>query len=117
MDPTGGFRMRLSTIWAVALFLALSDAARAQVDCSNPDNLCIGDPCVVPSLEVMSPCVADFGARGLVVGGVLKAPGQGIVDLTAATIQVNAPIIFRRLPGPPSRLTLTASGAITVSGP
>ena len=23
----------------------------AQVDCSNPDNLCTGDPCVIPSVE------------------------------------------------------------------
>ena len=54
---------------ALALWPAL---VLGQVDCTNPDDLCTGDPCVIPAVEVVSPCVADFGARTVVVGGRLR---------------------------------------------
>src|SRR5262245_18152209 len=43
-------RMALTAV-IVALAITVSAAvARAQVDCSDPDQLCTGDPCVISSL-------------------------------------------------------------------
>jgi hypothetical protein len=78
----------------IASLLAISATVAApgyaQVDCSNPDNLCTGDPCIIPSLAVTSPCVVDFGARTVVVDGALRVPRvqNGLLDLTAARIEV-----------------------------
>jgi len=46
---------------ALVTVLLLAAPGRAQVDCSDPDNLCTGDPCVIPALELPSDCTVDFG--------------------------------------------------------
>lgn len=67
--PMCDARRHLSSV-AVAAGLSavvLAGAAHAQpIDCSDPDNLCTGDPCVISGpIAVQSPCVADFGTRAL----------------------------------------------------
>ena len=103
--------------------LLLPATLHAQVDCSNPDNLCTGDPCVVPTLEVQVPCVADFGARTLVIAGTLRVgtapyPNPNDVSLTAGRIEVPGGIRvprsrFPNLAGP---VTLSATDDIIVTG-
>jgi len=39
--------------WAAALIVIfVARSASAQIDCSNPDNLCVGDPCTTGDIEV-----------------------------------------------------------------
>jgi hypothetical protein len=83
--------IRVAAPLLVAL-LGLGARVDAQVDCSNADNLCTGDPCVIPSVEVAFPCIVDFGPRTVVVAGTLRV-GDGVgplpqLSLTAAAIEV-----------------------------
>lgn len=98
-----------------AVFLGVGSQVDAQVDCGNPDNLCTGDPCVIPSLEVALPCVVDFGPRTVVVAGRLRTPmgtPVGGFSLSAGTIEVPGTINARNAPG----VTLTAAQDIVVTG-
>ena len=70
----------------LACVLAVARVAAAPVDCSDPNNLCTGDPCVIPSLEVVPSCTVDFRPRQLVIAGTLRVPADGSLSLTAATI-------------------------------
>lgn len=102
----------------LTVLLAAASGAHAQTDCSDPDNLCTGDPCVISSLDVASPCAVDFGARAVVVQGRLRLPGNGDLSFTADTIAVQGMIINT---GPPSdalaaHVTLTAVQSIAVGG-
>jgi hypothetical protein len=98
----------------------LATAAAAQVDCSNPDNLCTGDPCTITDIEVDTPCVVDFGARALVIRGRVRVPAAGTLDLTAASIEVQAQGSVngsREDPGGVAAdLALRAAGAIVMEG-
>ena len=67
--------------------------AFAQVSCDDPDNLCTGDPCVMDNVEVMPPCVVDFGARTLIIRDRLSRafnPASSLVSLTAGAITVES---------------------------
>jgi hypothetical protein len=98
---------------AFVLALALAAPAGAQIDCSDPDNLCTGDPCVIPEIQPADPCTADFGERALVLEGLRDV---GTVDFTAAAgITVAGPI--RGRPGMGGQLLLGSSGPIVVDGP
>jgi hypothetical protein len=77
----------------LAVGLARAGAALAQVSCADPDNLCTGDPCVIPSMEVADPCVVDFGPRTVIVAGTLRPPPDGTVSLTAGAIDVQGRIV------------------------
>jgi hypothetical protein len=72
-----------------AFVLALAGVAAAQVDCSNPDNLCTGDPCVIPSVEPENPCVVDFGARAVVIQGLRNVVQ---LDFTARSFDVQGSV-------------------------
>jgi hypothetical protein len=87
--------------------------AAAQVSCSDPDNLCTGDPCITGDIEVQSPCVLDFSPRTLIIGDTLVVPDGGTLSFTAGAIQANGPIIARGQNG--SSITLTASGAMNLN--
>ena len=81
---------------AIALTLlslvASASIAAAQVTCTVPDSLCTGDPCVTGAIAVASPCVLDFGARTLVIGGTMDLPEGGVLSLTAGSIQIHGTI-------------------------
>lgn len=98
----------------------LAPVARAQVSCNDPDNLCTGDPCTINDIEVDSPCTVDFGARALVIRGRIRVPAAGSIDLTAASIEVQAHGVVngsREEPGGVAAdLALHASGAILIEG-
>ena len=108
-----------TSLVAVPVILALLGVApvSAQVDCSNPDNLCTGDPCVVPKIKVASPCVADFGNRTVVVSGPLELPTSppfccdGVLSLSAGAIDVQG-VILRA-----SNITLVAGGDVRLRRP
>jgi hypothetical protein len=87
----------------VLLALALVGPVSAQVDCSNPDNLCTGDPCVIPALEVGPNCVVDFGARAVVIAGTVRV--TDLLDLSALSFVVDG----RILGGVTVQLTATAA--------
>ena len=108
--------------WPAGLVLALllvAAAARAQVDCDTPDDLCTGDPCVVGVVEVDDSCLLDFGTRTLVIAGTLKLPNSGELSLTAGTIQLTGRILnlAGSVAGAGPRVTLVASGDIDLDGP
>jgi hypothetical protein len=109
---------RLVGVLAVGVALFFASPGVAQVDCSNPNNLCTGDPCVIPSVEVASPCVADFGARALVILGPLRVPDDGLLSLTARTVSVTGKIadFSDDGTGAAEAVTLSAAEDITVSG-
>lgn len=94
---------------AVLTLLALAAPAAAQVDCSNPDNLCTGDPCVIPALELGPSCVVDFGPRQVVIDGTLRV--TDVLDLTALGFTVQGRIVRGDL------VRLTGSGGIFVTAP
>jgi hypothetical protein len=97
------------------LLVARADAV--AVSCANPDALCRGNPCVTGQLEVLSPCVVDFGDRTLVIHGLLKVPNDGVLSLKAGAIEVRRAIVgrhARRNDGRGAAITLTATRGITV---
>src|SRR5262249_16463966 len=104
---------------AVALLLVAS-GVRAQVSCSNPDNLCTGDPCVIENGSVASSCVVDFGARALVVRGTVHVPDGGVLSFSAGAITVEKPgridAVHGDVGGNAGDITLQANGGIDVSG-
>jgi hypothetical protein len=105
-------------ILLAALLLAAS-TARAQVDCDTPDDLCVGDPCVVGTVAVDETCVLDFGARTLVVAGRLAMPNGGELALAAGSIRIEGTVENLRPVGPPStgpRMSFTADGDIAFDG-
>ena len=104
--------MRARRALALSLVLALSGVAGAQVDCSNPDNLCTGDPCVIPVIEPANPCTVEFGSRELVIEGLRNIES---VDFRAQKITVAGPV--RGRPAMGGSLTLTADGELTLDGP
>jgi hypothetical protein len=67
---------------AVLCMLFVTTAARAQVDCSDADNLCTGDPCVIGDVVVDAPCVVDFSPRALVIGGTVTCATCGTLSLS-----------------------------------
>jgi hypothetical protein len=75
--------------WLLPLLLLSAIPVGAQVDCSNPDNLCTGDPCIITASAVSSPCTVDFGSRAVVIANRLQV---GSLNLTARTIAVQANI-------------------------
>ncbi|HEY0300850.1 MAG TPA: hypothetical protein VGC36_05940 [Rhizomicrobium sp.] len=98
-------------------FVGVASTAGAIVKCTTPDSLCRGNPCVIGQIEVASPCVLDFGARKLVIGGALKVPNGGTLDLTADDIEVRRAIVGRHakpFEGIGSKITLTAHDDILV---
>lgn len=104
--------MRAHRALALSLVLALSGVGGAQVDCSNADNLCTGDPCVIPVIEPANPCTVDFGARELVIEGLRNIESA---DFRALKITVAGPV--RGRPGMGGSLALTADGELALDGP
>jgi hypothetical protein len=103
---------------ALALCCALlPPPARALTSCANPDDLCRGNPCVTGQLEVVSPCVVDFGDRALVIHGTLKIPNDGVLSLKAGSIEVRRAIVgrhVRRVESSAADITLTATRDLSV---
>jgi hypothetical protein len=83
-----------AAVFALIVSFAVAPA-RAQVDCSDPDNLCTGDPCTIDEVGVLSPCVVDFGARDLVLSRTIKVPNDGVLSFTAENIEVNGKVVAR----------------------
>lgn len=108
--------MRILRMVALSAWCALvvPSAARAQVSCANPDNLCTGDPCTIgTNLDVISPCTVDFGARALVIAAILRVPDGGTMSLTAGSILQQGPIDGRHVGngvGSGAAVTLIATG-------
>ncbi len=116
----GGLRGRLSLTVSMAVMttVVLVGDAFAQVDCSDPDNLCTGDPCIISDdIDVLSPCVVDFSPRALVIDRIVRVPNGGTLQFTAGSIAVNHKILGRHITateGNGANVSLIASGNITV---
>lgn len=104
--------MRFAGSLAVPLLLLLfaTSPARALVSCANPDELCTGDPCVVHSIRVESPCSVDFGDRALEIAGGFTVPPGGTLQLTAKSIVVRGRIRGRNAGGTGATIGLLATG-------
>jgi hypothetical protein len=118
MEPRGRSGRRTPFAAAVLFLgavLARASAGHAQVSCADADDLCTGDPCVIPSIEVADPCVVDFGARTVIVAGTLRPPPDGTMSLTAGAIEVQGRIslVGGSFPDHPVT-TVTAGGALTL---
>ncbi len=105
----------------VALGLVVvASSARAQVSCSDPANLCTGDPCVITAVMVASPCTVDFGPRTVIIQGNLRVPAAGTLSFTAGaiTLDLNSRIDGTDLSGggAGADVTLQASGEIDLKG-
>jgi len=106
---------RMSVIVALAIMMGAA-LARAQVDCSDPDNLCTGDPCVIPSLSVASPCVVDFASREVIVNGRLAVAvaSGGVLSITAQTVRTRGAIQSGNPKLGGGTIALTAAGDLFV---
>lgn len=96
---------------------SLAPPARALTSCASPNNLCRGNPCVTGQLEIVSPCVVDFGDRTLIIRGTLKVPNNGVLALKAGSIEVRRAIVgrhARRQESGGADITLTAARDLTV---
>jgi hypothetical protein len=103
---------RVRTLAAV-LLLTATRAPAAPVDCSDANNLCTGDPCVIQSVEPADPCVVDFGLRAVEIHGLRNVHS---VALTAASFSVTGSITGGVGAGGHFSLTAT-TGGIAVSSP
>lgn len=114
---------------AVVLFLLAASGVGAQVSCDDPDNLCTGDPCIMDNVEVMPPCVVDFGSRTLIIRDRLSrafSPTSSEVSLTADAISVEpgTDVLATELiaqgaldfAGRSGSIVLQAGGLLTMSG-
>ncbi len=88
-------RMSIAGLAFSSVAFLLGAAAQAQVDCSVADNLCTGNPCTIGEVEVLSPCVVDFGARTLILSRTLKVPDDGVLSFTAEDIEVRGKVLGR----------------------
>jgi hypothetical protein len=100
-------------VLAIGFVVLLPALAMAQVDCGDPNNLCTGDPCVIPTLEVEQFCTVDFGSRSLVIAGALSVPQGATVSLTAGTIAVTGNVLG---PGQGDDVRLNSLGAFSLTG-
>ncbi len=105
-------RLHVATLLVAVL---VATAAQAQVSCANPDNLCTGNPCVIPKIDLACPCVVDFGARTVIVSRVLSLPDACVLSFTADDIEVDASIGGKNPNG--SDITLIATNDITSRSP
>src|SRR5262250_3742147 len=110
----------MKTFFVVAIVCAVAASVRAQTVCNAPDDLCTGDPCVIGDVDVTSPCELDFGPRALVVAGRVGVPQNGVLAFTAGTITIEhdgeIDADHHDSSDNLAHITLTAAGAITVSG-
>jgi hypothetical protein len=98
---------------SIACAVALTRPATAA-PCAAPDDLCTGDPCVVPAVTVPATCDLDFGSRTLVLSGRMTVPDGGALTLRAGAIDVRAPIDGTGDTGPTIRLV--AAGDVSQLG-
>jgi hypothetical protein len=100
-----------------AVFCSAGSGALAQVFCTNPDDLCVGNPCVTRDVEVASPCVVDFGSRTVRIGGKMRVPNGGVLELRGGSIFVEQPILGRHTEvneGDGAFVTLIATETVSV---
>jgi hypothetical protein len=110
-------RFALLSVFAASALCATGPTAGAQVLCTSPDDLCVGNPCVTDDVEVATPCVLDFGTRNLTIGGKLRVPNGGVLQLRARSIFVEQPILGRHTEvhdGDGAFVTLIATDTISV---
>jgi hypothetical protein len=105
--------------WVAAAFVAAlmtcAAPAFAQTSCATlMDEYCVTDHCVLPQLEVASPCIVDFGDRVVEVQGMLRIPAGGVLSFTARRIETSA--VIRGGDGAEVTLT-TTTGAVSVNRP
>ena len=98
----------------VALLAAFAGPVWAQVDCGDPDNLCTGDPCVIPALELEAGCNVDFGTREVVVSDALRLANG--VTFHAGRIEVQGKLVGGGYLTFGAHVTLAADGDLVVSG-
>src|SRR3954470_22026406 len=110
--------MRIPSVVFVAVLtvLGLSGVAHAApvVACTQPADLCAGDPCTTGAMTVAPNCVLDFGDRRLVVAGAITVPDGGVLSLSAGDVDVRGPITGIGSTGP--SITLHATRSITQLG-
>src|SRR5262245_11562212 len=85
----------LAACAALVIALLALPAHADPASCADPGHLGRGNPGVVGALDVISPCVVDFGDRALVIRGTLRAPSGGVLSLKAGSIDVRHPIVGR----------------------
>ena len=74
---------------------------------------------MIGSVDVLSPCVANFGSRDLIIDGKLRVPNGGTLSLTARTITVRSGILGRHTTysaGKGADVSLIATGGIALNG-
>jgi hypothetical protein len=98
----------MRTLLSVILLLATTSSASAQVSCANPDDLCTGDPCVIDTLTVESPCVVGFGTRTVEIAGTLTVPDGGTLEIHAGEVRVTGRIAGRNTAGQGAMVSLFA---------
>jgi len=119
MQRARGHLLALSFLISLALVASVASSGQAQVDCDTPDDLCVGDPCVIGTTLVDASCVLDFGARTVVVAGRLRIPSDGELSLSAGVIQITGSVENLRplaeVSGGP-KIYLVADGDIALEG-
>lgn len=90
----------------------LRPASAVSVDCAAPEDFCSGDPCkVTASLDVTTPsCVLDFGARALILDGAIRLPRNGLLSLSAGSIELR-----RKINGKHSRVADGEAASVSLA--
>src|SRR5262245_33437913 len=80
----------------LGILLASATGFAQPIDCATLPSLCpsnpIYDDCNLPSLELASPCVVDFGDQRVVTKGTLRVPAGGVVSFKSLRVTIHAPI-------------------------
>jgi len=99
---------------ALITVLLLAAPGRAQVDCTDPDNLCTGDPCVIGALELPASCIVDFGTRTVIIQRRLRLPPDGVLSFSAGAFTVSGSIVNQHTLSSSVSVSLQATGNIVV---
>ncbi len=107
--------MRSLVIFAASLFLLAAVQVEAQI-ISDPNDLCTGDPCIIPSgtFLIADSAILDFGARDVILEGTLRtvdSVNAMMIVVDAGTINIFAKSMTFGLGG-----RIDAQGSSTLEG-
>ena len=110
-------KLRSSTLLVLSVTLVAGGIGPSGCD-TEPDELCLGDPCVITGTHVIEPfSFLDFDGRAVVLDGTLDI-GSGFVSITAASLRMTpaGQILSGSLSVPGGTIEISVDGDLAIEG-